>query len=222
MWTPNEGLMDGINHEIIYFNSISQSVERFLSGLQNDIPYDDSISSNPKSFLWEDKICLKKLKQNLKLSQYYLRFKKTLCETSQPKTNLQKAVYNHFFTANEPVRESATYEPYVMPGALHEKKEIIIGVCTQFFTRNAFRLSVIICSHIDNTTAKIEISFPNLDDVTEEIIKNAVNDRSIIMVNYIKQNDEHSFDFDERKRNSFIIFNVDASKYSFLSVSSIY
>ena len=219
MWTPKEGLMDGQNHEIIYFNSISPSVERFLSGLQHNIPYDDTISSNPTSFLWEDNIALKKMTQNLKLSKYYLQFKKTMSETSQLKTTLQKAIFNHFFVASEAEKKSEPYEPYLLPECVDKKKETIVGVCSQFTTRNN-RLSVIICSNIENITAKIDVLIPDMEESIKEIIKTAADNRSIILINYINRVGDQLFDFQQSKRNSFIIFDEVDSKYqSFLSVS---
>ena len=221
MWSPKEGLMDEKSHTIVYYNSISQSVERFLSGLQYDIPYDCSISSNPSSILWDD-IGFKKLKQALRLSKYYLQFKRTMSETSRPKTNLQKAIFNHFFTTNEPERNSEPYEPYVLPECIDAKKETIVGVCSQFITRND-RLSIIICSNIENITAKIDVLIPNLEDSIKEIIKTAADNRSIILINYINRVGEQLFDFEHSKRNSFLIFDMNDFQYSsFLSVSSFY
>ena len=84
MWSENEGLMEDSYHEILFFNTVGNLADDFLSGQTNRLDFDDTLSCN-SSFDWFCDSGVKKLKQCVRLSRYYYRIKQGLSPSFKPK-----------------------------------------------------------------------------------------------------------------------------------------
>ena len=87
MWSETDGLMEDSYHEILFFNTVGNLADNFLSGRTDRLDFDDTLSCN-SSFDWFCDSGVKKLKQCIRLSRYYNRIKRELSSTFKPKEKI--------------------------------------------------------------------------------------------------------------------------------------